>query len=150
MNYDIISKGDVMNAFEAGAEIETNYKDDIDRRHYINKYPSFNWEDCNYRIANKTADGINFHDFIDQVEPNCANTEHYADDRWHQTKCSRGELVRMLIFKPSMIKNQRLKPQQKKLVRFEWDDRDMLRDKWIEFDDGSEFKIVGFIYGDAK
>ena len=117
MNYDTISKGDVMNAFEAGAEIESIQKIE-EEKWYYNHNPIWNWGMCNYRIANKTADGINFHEFIEQVEPHCANTEHYADDKWNQTKCSRGELVRMLIFKPSMIKNQRLKPQQKNLVPF--------------------------------
>lgn len=122
--YKYVTKGDVMNAYENGAEILCADKDK--NRFVPVKTPCWDWTMYDYIIGNKTKDGLCFHEFVEKVIGERYVFQEKDGDIWKNyvprylnKKCS-----------PEHIKTLRLKP--KEYVPFEWKDRNELWDKRVK------------------
>lgn len=114
----------VMQAHENGANIEIKSKKNTE---YYNHYnPLWNFNDCDYRISNLTADGMRLDELVEKFPESVTleNTEHFSGD--HKTH----ELIKALIEKPLFISEIKVK-QEKKLRPWTMGEFKQYRDEWF-------------------
>lgn len=141
----------VMEAYSNGAEIEMLTKPRSSDAAVVShdwqevKNPIFDFSRFNYRIANKSADGLRFNKFMYEVNDKAYNI-NVDHNKPHMSKL---DLLKYFIRNPKEIVKSSIRQEYRP---FTWEERDQLRGKWIVEKDGKFEIILNLMYlgGEAK
>lgn len=100
--YEFVTEGDVMNAAKNRAKIDHQCKKDTKWRQ--SDKPLFNWNLENYRVANRTRDGLLLHYFFTLCADDLSNVEVSGGGEEHRDIFNNiVDLKNLLIDCPSLI-----------------------------------------------
>jgi hypothetical protein len=127
----------VMQAYENGAEIDCRCdgnKKHGERGWMRHANPKWNWDEADYRIANRTADGMLLQDILDGSEDDLSNIEFTSKREvpYNKTVSKKEQMLSYLLYCPSSIKEVIFKRKDPTYRPFTWGEREQLRGKWLK------------------